>query len=347
MNRNPQTVSIVTTAHWERDARLNRHTRYLSQIGVKATVLSYAEKPRLRALIAVLRQVASKPATTVILPDPETYLLGSIIARARGIRTIIDIHEDYTRVAHGRDWVPRPARSIVALIARIMVRMGRMAAADVIVAAPDIARSGDVIVMNLPDPALMSRLAEVPVDDRSVVYVGDVTRPRGALEMIRVLGALDPHFELRIVGRVNDSLRSSMIAEAQALGVSGRIRFEGRLPLEEAWERAAGSVAGLNLLHDLPAYRTAVATKLWEYLAAGIPPIVTDLPGQASLVSQIDHRLVCTSPKEAAQAIELLAAEPQLRSEIVSRGVDLVRETWDGSRPDVALQDVVSPGRSP
>lgn len=346
MTHHTPRVSIVTSAHWGGDARLNRHVRYLRQAGIEATLYSHADGPRLRAIVTALRQIATKPVEMVILPDPELFFLGSALARLRGVRPIIDIHEDYGRVAHSRDWVPRPARGLVGLIARVSTRIGRAVAADVIAAAPDIAGAGDVVVMNLPDPGPMDRLATAPLGEHRVVYVGDVTRSRGAMEMIEVLGALGPPFELRVIGRVDDSLRLAMVNAAQAHGVKDRVRFEGRLPVDQAWELAAGAVAGLSLLHDLPAYRNAVATKLWEYLAAGIPPVVTDLPGQASVVRQVDHRLVCASPQAAAEAIRLLKDQSHLRSEIVSRGMDLARETWHVYRPDLALLGVVSPDRS-
>lgn len=126
-------------------------------------------------------------------------------------------------------------------------------------------------------------------------------------------------------------------------GTAHQIEVTGRLDHSEAWRLAGGALAGLNLLRPVPAYRDAVATKLWEYLAVGTPPVVSDLPGQAHLVSGLDPQLVCRSIDDAVSVITALSRDVARRRRIAESGRRLVEEAWAKNRPDLALQGAVAP----
>jgi glycosyltransferase involved in cell wall biosynthesis len=334
-------ILVATTAHWEGDPRLNRHKTYLERVGHNVAIRSFATEGRTRGTVSAARAILRERPNVVILPDPELFFIGSIVARLAGSIAIIDIHEDYPRVATGRRWVPDRLTWLVSLLARAAVSLGRLAAHKVIVAAPELARQGDGVVLNIPDPTEFAPVSSPP--SRMLVYVGDITAPRGAVEMVEVLGHLDDRYELLLIGRVDESTRFLIDAAAVQHSVQDRVILTGRLDHGEAWARARGSLVGLSLLQDLPAYRQAVATKLWEYMASGIPPVVSDLPGQRELVSQLSDELVCATPLEAAAAIESLAADQERWRSLSSAGRALLDERWDENRPDLVVQSIVDP----
>jgi len=336
-------VAVVTSTHWSGDPRLNRHARYIEQAGMKASLTSTAGKgSRIQATIRALREIRNTQADVVILPDPELFLFGSLAARLTGRKPIIDIHEDYAKAAAARTWIPEPLRPVLRLFSQLLVRLGRILAWRVVVAAPELARYGDTVVVNVPNP---EKFVSTPsrATSAKLVYVGDVTIARGALEMVEVLGDLDARFELLIIGRTDDETERAMSHRASQLGITDRLTLTGRLPHDEAWRLAADSSAGLSLLQPVPAYQQAVATKLWEYMAVGIPPIVSDLPGQAAVVGQIHPDLVCSSAGDAAAIATRLEQDRQLRESIVSTGIELVSQKWNEVRPDLAIQEAVVP----
>jgi glycosyltransferase involved in cell wall biosynthesis len=334
-------IVIVTSAHWEGDARLNRHLRFLREAGHSCQLVGRSDQPRVRAMISALRVITTTRAELVILPDPELFVLGSVAARLTGKRPLIDIHENYPKTAAERSWVPAPFRPIIAMAARLTVEVGRRLAWRVVVAAPELARSDDTLVSHAQNPA--DYLPNPGSPQPQLVYVGEVTPARGAFEMIEMLAQLDPRFDLVIVGKAVGETKTAIEAMALRLGVSDRVSLAGRLPHEEAWDKARHALAGLNLLRPVPAYREAVATKILEYMAAGLPPVVSDLPGQAALVSQIHPDLVCGDIEAAASIVQRLWEDPVLRQEIVDRGRELVSTMWAEQRPDLALQRAVSP----
>lgn len=334
-------VEIVTTAHWGGDPRLNRHIQYLTAGGARAALSTFAESGRVIAVVKALVAILVSEARVVMLPDPEMFLIGSLFARLRRKMPVIDIHEDYGMAAMARSWVPNPARRLVRAVAEMAVSAGRSAAWRVLVAAPELAREGDFVALNIPDPSSF----EPATHDGSnrLVYVGDITTARGAIAMVELLADLDEAFALRLIGRASEASSEEIHAAALRMGVADRIELTGRLEHDQAWAAAKGSLAGLNLLEPAPAYREAVATKLWEYLAIGLPPIVSDLPGQRGLIGLIDEDLVCSSTRQAAAIATALSADSDRRSALAEKGRRLVEKAWSENRPDQAVQAVVEP----
>lgn len=327
-------IRILTTAHWPGDPRLNRHRTYLEEDGHTVVIESFHDRPRWRAVLAAIVASIQKRSDVVIFPDPEMYVLGSLAVRLRRGRALIDIHEDYPLTASGRAWVPTWARWAVASLARLGLSLGRRTATAVVVAAPELAHDGDVVVMNLPRSS--DTAAHSATNKDQVVYIGDITFERGLSEMCALEKLVSGQTKVVLVGRLS-------VSSADEPQQSDRLELTGRLPHSEAWELASGSIAGLCLLQPLPAYQHAVATKIWEYMEAGIPPVVSDLPGQRSVVSQIDADLVCVDLEAVVSVIERLKHDDDYRLLVSTRAQELYRETWELSRPDLAIQSLVAP----
>jgi glycosyltransferase involved in cell wall biosynthesis len=334
-------VAVISTAHWEGDPRLNRHVAYLTQAGHGAILVTFAGGSRARAWGRALFAISRSKARFVILPDPELFALGSLVARATGKRSIIDIHEDYARTARTRIWVPDPLRPLVSALAKAAVWLGRISATRTMVAAPELSNGRDVVVLNLPDPSSLTPSA--PGASHRLIYVGDITPERGVDLMLESIAALHESFELLLIGRVSAEALERLETAREHLGLGDRVQLTGRLSHDEAWSLAAGCLAGLCLLSDVPAYRDAVATKFWEYLAVGLPPIVTNLPGQSAVAEKIDPGLVCSSAEEVAAMVRRLAASPDLRRDLGVEARRLVEEKWATNRPDLAVQSLVVP----
>jgi glycosyltransferase involved in cell wall biosynthesis len=142
-----------------------------------------------------------------------------------------------------------------------------------------------------------------------------------------------------VIGQVGDEAEEIFRPAA----ISGAAVLTGRLDHSDAWDRASGCVAGLCLLRPVPAYAEAVATKIWEYMAVGLPPIVSDLPGQRRLVEKIHPDLVCESAEEVAEVVTRLIDDRALRDELAERSRRMYDEAWSAWRPDLAIQDAFAP----
>lgn len=334
---------IATTAHWAGDVRLNRHVSYLQEAGWEAELVGYRSGHRIARLFGVARVMADiirRRPEAVILPDPELFIFPALAGRLVGTWVVVDVHEDYGKAALARSWIPSPLKRVVSLIAGVNTKVGRVLANATVVAAPELARDGDVVVLNLARP--VENENREPMADH-VVYVGDLTEQRGALDMVDALPAMPNHVRMVLVGPCSPILREAIERRADLLGVGSRLEMTGQLDHAEAWATASGAIAGLSLLHPTPAYSVAVGTKVWEYMAYAIPPIVSNLPGQASVVSQVDDSLVVDSPAAVGEVVRRLATDAGFRETTISRGLHMARTQWEDSRPDRRLQEAVTP----
>ncbi|MFO1149368.1 MAG: glycosyltransferase family 4 protein [Alsobacter sp.] len=143
--------------------------------------------------------------------------------------------------------------------------------------------------------------------------------------------------DLLIVG---NGAEASRIVEASAR--NPRIVFMGYQPYESIPGLVAPALAGLVPISD-PGGRSQTGLmplKLLETLAAGVPVIVTDFPGQADLVRQSQCGLVVPpeDPGALARAVGLLASDQKEAAVMGRRGAELVAasHSWDRRAADVA-----------
>ena len=336
-------VSIVSSGHDVADARLHREVRALLEAGLTVEVLGLGDAgaappgvavrvwPR-GSMVARARRALWLPfiarGQVLLLLDPDTLPSALIVRRLRGRAVFADVHEDYVALLGDRAWVPARFRGMLTwLTARCIGLAGR---ADVTVVADDHvppaqeATRRRIVVPNLPDLSMLppaDRAAETgterevaqiavpaPLEEYPLrlhrwraLYVGDLRASRGLDDMLRAVAGA-PGWHLDLVGPVTPSERQ----RAERLvgrELDGRVTWHGRLPPREAWKLAAGAKVGLALLHDTPAFRDAVPTKVYEYLACGLAVLATPLPRVAELLHQSRGGRTVRDANQAAEVL--------------------------------------------
>jgi glycosyltransferase involved in cell wall biosynthesis len=220
--------------------------------------------------------------------DIEAVPVGVALALT-GKTVIVDSHEDYPRLVLDRPWIParlrRPMSRAVVSGERVAAR-----AVDAVISAEDAGAerfppAKTVVVRNAPLESEFSA-AGPPITARGnvVVYVGDITRQRGAVEMVDAVGAVDAATAPRLVliGRMGEP---ALEAELQARPGWARVEYRGvqdRIGVVDALHSAK---VGLVLWHPTRKHREgAVPVKLLEYLAAGLPVVASDFPVMRGLL---------------------------------------------------------------
>lgn len=322
-------VSIVTSGHDVADARLHRVVAACRRAGLSVEVLGlgdYAAAPDgvavhttargsvvRRARIAVTFACAARGEVLLAL-DPDSTLTCLAVGRLRHRTVVADVHEDYLSLLRDRRWASGPVGWLAAGVARMATWAA--ARADLTVVAdehvPPVRAAQRMVVRNLPDLTMLpdpSLRGERP----RALYVGDVRASRGLWRMLDVLEQAQD-WDLDVVGPVAAADLDQVRARLTRSGLAGRVRFHGRMPPAQAWTFARGAWCGLAMLEDTPAFRDAVPSKLFEYLACGLGVLVTDLPRQRDLVERIGAGgVVGTGPEGVSQSVEQLrrwAASP-------------------------------------
>ena len=336
-------VLVVTVVHHPEDARIrHREIAALLDAGIPVTYaasftdhdvhpgtvpgLTTIDLPRAvgrrrlraaRAARAVVRRLAPQHGA-VIVHDPELLVA---LAGLRLPHLIWDVHEDTAAAIEVKGWLPpalrRPASAGVRLLERAAERSRHL-----LLAEPGYADrfSGQHVVV--PNTTTVPATVSLPQSNR-VVYLGSVTVARGARVMVELGGLLheqtDGAVTVEIIGPPRDEDTRRILDDAAA---RGHVRLHGFVPNATALGLVEGSLAGVSLLQDLPNYRHSTPTKIYEYLARGVPVVTTPLPVAEQLVEASGAGFVVPfdDAAAAAEAVLRLHEDRELARDLGRRG---------------------------
>lgn len=352
-------VSIVTSGHDVADARLHREVGALLRRGLRVEVLglgdaaagpegaeirTWVRGSMLSRALRALRLPFLARGRVLLTLDPDVVPAALLAAAVRRRPLVADVHEDYVALLADRAWVPARLRGPLRRLAAVCVGLAGRAALTVVadehVPPRDGACRRRLVVRNLPDPALLPAPAG-PVDDPAprAVYVGDVRTSRGLRTMVEAV-ALAPGWELDVVGPVAAADQPWLTERLARADVAGRVALHGRLPPRAAWEIAGGSSVGLILVHDTPAFRDAVPTKLYEYLAMGLAVLSTPLPRVEALLEGSGAGVLVPDAEAAARVLRDWAADPGELAKARAAALEWADRELRGATPydDLAAQ---------
>ena len=217
----------------------------------------------------------------VAIHDPE-LLLGAVpLAMMRGKATVVfDLHENLPAQLRTRSGTPLLLRRLTSLLAATVLKIAER------VMTITLAERGYLRLFRREHPVFenlpVSQTLPIRTPDASgVVYVGDITRERGAVLLLEAVARV-PDVALTLIGRCQRELAEELEARARDLDVD--LTLPGFLAYGEAWELASSSLVGVSPLLDLPNYRYSLPTKIYEYRSVGLVAVASDLPGSASAV---------------------------------------------------------------
>ena len=125
---------------------------------------------------------------------------------------------------------------------------------------------------------------EVEKDKKVIIYQGVLNVGRG-LELAINSMRFTHGVILQIIGE--GDIRKDLHRLVSDLGLEQKVVFSGRLPIEKLRIHTIHASIGISLEEDLGLnYRYALPNKLFDYIQARIPVVVSDLPEMSSLVEK-------------------------------------------------------------
>ena len=250
-------------------------------------------------LAGFLRQVVRLRPDVIHAHDAAMLLPGLFGARLTGARLVYDSHELASSVPYReRSW---------AWFVGAIERLALPRCAAVITVSDGIAerlreiyglRSRPVVLRNVSalsvgegdgGPGLRERLGLT--DEPLVLHQGACAQDRGCEVLARAVALLDG-VHLCFLGDAEAADDACLRREVDELGIGARTHFVPAVELGRLLAYTAEADVGVSLLQDTcENHRLALPNKLFEYLAAGVPVVVSDLPEMASLVRCAWRRL--------------------------------------------------------
>lgn len=356
-------VTILSSVHLALDNRVfYREARTLAAAGYDVTLIAIHDRDetrdgvRIQALPHVprwqrprlwRRLLAAAVATDADIyhfHDPELLLISPLLRQRTGKPTIYDIHEVYPEFIEVKEYIPRALRGPIAKTMRVVEpalarrESGLIFADDQIAARFVNPNQPQITLPNFPDLALLAGTdAYKHGEERppTVLYLGGLERNRGSDLMLdafaQVLAQL-PGARLLIVGHfAPPELEQEVRQRAAILGIDHALTITGRVPFASVPGYLAQASVGWVPWQAVDKNALNVPTKLFEYMAAGLPVVAGDLASIRPYVVEGRNGLLVPPADAAAHAAALLTLlrDPAKAQAMGRHGNTLVRTTFN------------------
>lgn len=304
--------------------------------GIKIKSVSNPKNRRERmfkTVFDIYKSALKEDADLYHFHDPELIPAG-IMLRLRGKKVVYDAHEDLPRQILTKPWINPFLRRVVSVFASIVENIGVCFFNGVLTVTSTIAerfpKNKTVVVHNYPILGELAAVDAVPYSKRSpiVVYVGGITMIRGIKEIVQAVGLIPRQVDVSLVLAGNITEKD---VETVADTADPRVNFIGWQSREQVAKLLGRSRIGLVLFHPVPNHVDALPNKLFEYMSAGLPVIVSDFPLWRKIIDDIGCGLLVDpmDPKEIADAIQWMLGHPIESEEMGKRGQEAIYERFN------------------
>lgn len=327
--------------------RLRRVVQLCARRAYAGLGLAWCAEPGLSASAGIVRRAAcATSADLYVAHYPAALPAAAAAARLHGARYAYDA-EDF----HLGDWPDGPAYEIERRLVRAVEGRYLPGCAYVTAASPGIAEAyaeaygieGPRVVLNTfplahAAPAPTPRGSAQP--GPSLYWFSQTIGPERGIECaVRAIGhaATRPHLYLR--GTPATGFAARLMQFAREAGAAGRVHLLPPDQPDRMEALAAAYDAGLcSETGHTAARRLCLTNKLFTFLLAGIPPLLSDTPAQCRFATEAgfsDLLYPLDDPAALAQLIDRLLGNPEHLAAARMQAWRLGQEryNWERERP--------------
>ena len=278
--------------------------------------------------------------------DPE-LIPGGLLLRILGNKVIYDIHEDNPLNIQSRYWLPLWMRKPVSWLFKRFENFSARYFNYLVLAEPAVAKrfesinKNTAIIQNFP---LLYEFSitenEIPWQDRldAVVYSGGIDLSYGIREMVEAMELVQRKLNADLILAGNFS-PESLKRKVQNLYGWKNVEYKGFLSRKKLARILKTVKAGLVLRHPELRIQVTYPTKLFEYMSASIPVIVSDFPLWREIVEDAGCGLLVNplDPHAIADSIVYLLEHPEKAETMGRRGRKAVEERYNWSNEEKNL----------
>jgi len=236
--------------------------------------------------------------------DPELIPCG-LLLRLMGKKVVLDIHENVAEDIFDKPWIP--AKKVLYSCfhffeKRAVKRMPVILAEQSYETRYQKMGADFTTVLNYVDLPFFRPFSEnVNRTSNRIFYMGILLESRGLQQIAEALFMLKKQghiIEFDVVGELYSSLEKQLHALPFWNDVSAHIHFHGRLTLEKGYEISRKAAVGMCIIQPMKNSVESYPTKMFEYMAIGLPQVTSHFPLYRSVVEE-NNVGICVDPSNA------------------------------------------------
>lgn len=362
-NPKVQAVAVVTSIHPDFDPRVWKHVQSLINSGVKIHFVcpwTTAESINLPDLsLHIFPRVVSRITRPVLVPIRVFRQLLPILKNVQLIHfhdvdllpwmtlisllkpVVYDIHENYAEEMLVRDWVPRPLRYFLKIFMDIWHIVFPKLIRNLVLVTPQQERefsSTGLHTIVIHNYASLQLIRDVHPDysmrlDR-IIFTGGNYLENGSMLLLEIAqGIKDRHINAELW--ITDWFASPQFKEEFHREINSRnldnVRILPPVPSPQIMQLLNQATIGIAPNLRVRKQELAIPTKLFEYMAAALPIVTSDLPYQRMLVERHNIGLLANpeSPDSFVLAIERLVKDKGLAELLGQNGQIAFKEQYN------------------
>lgn len=286
------------------------------------------------------------------LHDPELVPVG-VFMRLMGKKVIFDIHENIARQIKAKHYLP--FKSLISKLYGIVDWISAKAF-FIILAEYSYEKiyskwtKNYEIVLNMPDFDFLlpfQNTQRVYNQTLELYYVGGITFVRGIETVVKGISELkDRGYDVvfHCVGPYEDSMMEEIKAIPEFENVKNEIHFYGSKRLDLALEMSKKCHIGLSVLLPIENYLESYSTKIFEYMAIGLPVITSDFELYRNVIERHNCGF-CVDPNDPVQLadkMEYFTKDNNAISEMGNNGIAAAKTHYNWKREEEKLLNVYS-----
>lgn len=264
--------------------------------------------------------------------DPELLIKG-LKLKKKGFCVIYDSHEDTPRSILSRSYIWKPLRFFISFLLERIENYIAKRLTFIITATPFIKKrflklnKNTEVINNYPTLDELDNDTIWKNKEDTVCFIGGINVERGIYEMIEAAGIADVKLKLAGIFESDDIFNNS-----KKITGWNKVNYFGQVNRETAKEILSKSKAGLVTYHPHPNHVNAQPNKLFEYMSASVPVILSNFPLWQSMLSE-DKFGICVDPMNAndiAKAINYIINNLEEAEEMgkIGRKAVLSKYNW-------------------
>lgn len=312
-----------------------------TQKGVQVIQVPVDSSSRLKRMLfgakAVYQKALEVDADIYEFHDPELLPYGLKLAK-KGKKVIFDSHEDYPTQIMEKEWIPAFLRRMISSAYRAyethVVKQLDAVLFPCTKNGINIFENRAKQVVILSNAVMLEEMtppqqeAQKPGD--TICCTGSLTYQRGITHLIRA--AHQAGVKLILAGQYSSE---EYRRELEAMPEYSCVEYLGYIGRQELAQVYARSSIGMSTILNVGQYASLdnFPTKVYEYMAAGLPVIVSDYPFMRRSVQQDDFGIAVdpVDVQAVAQAIGAILSDPQRAQQMGENGRQAVLQkyNWD------------------